>query len=99
MGEAYNAGESIASLMKNYGISQGTIIDHLARYLMAGNALRRGSDLSKLVTLPQAEQELAYAAFAELGTALLKPVSERLEGQVDYETLKSLRLLYLVDHS
>ena len=99
VGEAYNAGESIASLMKNYGISQGTIIDHLARYLMAGNALRRGSDLSKLVTLPQAEQELAYAAFAELGTALLKPVSERLEGQVDYETLKSLRLLYLVDHS
>jgi len=99
VGEAYNAGETIASLMKHYGISQVTIVDHLSRYLMAGKALRHGSDLSKLVSIPQTEQAQIFALFAELGTALLKPVHERLGGAFDYDILKTLRLLYLLDHS
>ena len=99
IGEAYNAGESIASLMKHYGISQGTIVDYLVRYLAAGNALRHGSDLFTLVSIPQAEQARAFTAFTELGTALLKPVYERLDGRVDYDTLKVLRLLFLVEHA
>ena len=97
IGEAYNAGESIASLMKSYGISRATIVDHLARYLAAGNTLRRGSDLQTLVSIPTEDQARANAAFAELGTHLLKPVFDRLDGQVDYDTLKILRLLYLLN--
>jgi ATP-dependent DNA helicase RecQ len=99
IGEAYNAGESVANLMKHYGISQGTIVDHLARYMMAGNSLRHGSDLPALATTSPAQQAQAFAIFSELGANLLKPAFERLGEQVSYEELKVLRLLYLLDHS
>jgi ATP-dependent DNA helicase RecQ len=97
--EAYNAGESIANLMKHYGISQGTIVDHLARYMMAGNSLRCGSDLPELAATSPAQQAQAFAIFDELGANLLKPAFERMDGKIDYETLKVLRLLYMLDHS
>jgi ATP-dependent DNA helicase RecQ len=99
IGEAYNAGESIPSLMQHYGISQATIVDHLARYLEAGKALRIGSDLRSLVSIPQSEQARAHIAFAELGTNLLKPIFDRLGEQISYDELKVLRLLFLLDHS
>jgi len=54
--------------------------------------------LQSLVSVPQSEQVRTHAAFAELGTNLLKPVFDRLEGQVSYDTLKILLLLYLLDH-
>jgi hypothetical protein len=39
----------------------------------------------------------AFAAFDELGPALLKPVFDKLNGTVNYDDLKTLRLLYLID--
>ena len=99
IGEAYNAGESIANLMKHYGIAQGTIVDHLARYMMAGNSLRFGSDLPALAAISPAQQAQAFAIFDEIGANLLKPAFERLGEQISYEELKVLRLLYLLDHS
>jgi ATP-dependent DNA helicase RecQ len=40
-------------------------------------------------------QQAAFAAFDEVGAALLKPAFDKLEGRVNYDELKILRLLYL----
>jgi ATP-dependent DNA helicase RecQ len=92
---AYNAGQSIPELMEQYGVKQGTILEHLQRYAQEGHSLRRGPDLLGLSKLPSVQQTAALQAFAELGADLLKPVFERLDGTVDYDELKILRLIYL----
>jgi ATP-dependent DNA helicase RecQ len=93
--ESYNDGQSVEDLMKRNQVTAGTILDHLMRYVAAGNSLRNGSDLLALASTSPDEQQNAFAAFDELGTALLKPVFEKLEGKVNYEELKILRLIYL----
>jgi len=93
--EAYNEGESVENLMKRYQVTAGTILDHLMRYVTAGNNLRNGSDLLALTSTSPDEQQNAFAAFDEFGAALLKPVFEKLEGRLNYDELKILRLIYL----
>ena len=95
VGEAYNAGESIAALMDRHQVQASTILDHLARYLAAGNKLRSGDDLMALAASSPDDQQAAFAAFDELDTVFLKPVYEKLEGKIDYDELKILRLIYL----
>ncbi len=94
--EAYNDGESIESLMARYKVQAGTILDHLARYAMAGNSLRNdGHDLLSLSNIPPDQQKCAFEAFDELGTAFLKPVFDKLGGAINYDELKILRLIVL----
>jgi ATP-dependent DNA helicase RecQ len=94
--EAYNAGETIQSLMEHYHVTAGTILDHLTRFLMAGNTLRKTEDVDAFVSITPEQRQIAFAAFAEQGTAFLKPIFDRLNGAVSYEDLKILRILYLV---
>jgi ATP-dependent DNA helicase RecQ len=94
--EAYNAGETIQSLMERYGVTAGTILEHLARYLNAGNKLRDGQDLQALTSATLEQQQTAFAAFEELSPTFLKPVYDKLNGTLNYDDLKVLRLLYLV---
>jgi ATP-dependent DNA helicase RecQ len=94
--EAYNAGESMASLMERYHVTAGTILEHLTRYLAAGKGLRNGADLESLTPAAPEQREAAFAAFEELSPAFLKPVYDRLNGALTYEDLKILRLLYLI---
>ncbi len=93
--QAYNDGETIAGLMERYGVSRGTILDHLANFALAGNALRPGEDLLEQSDLRPELQNAALRAFRELGGAMLKPVYERLSGAVTYDELKIMRLVYL----
>lgn len=95
VGEAYNAGESLAALMERYQVQVETVLDHLARYVAAGNRLRRGDDLLAMSTSNPDDQKAAFEAFEELGTAYLKPVFEKLGGRLNYDELKILRLIYL----
>ena len=94
--EAYNAGETIQSLMERYRVTAGTIIDHLARYLAAGNSLRNGTDLGALTAASPEQRQAAVATFDEFGATFLKPVYDKLKGTLTYDDLKILRLLYLV---
>jgi ATP-dependent DNA helicase RecQ len=96
--EAYNSGESIQDLMEHYRVTAGTILDHLARYLAAGNRLRNGSDLGSLTSVSSEQQQAAFAAFDELRPTFLKPVFDRLNGELTYDDLKILRMLYLIAH-
>lgn len=94
--EAFNKGEAVEELMRKYGVTVGTILDHLARYLAAGNALRKDSDLQSLSSASPDLQGAVFAAFDELGPAYLKPVYDKLNGALNYDELKILRLMYLI---
>ncbi|HRQ22760.1 MAG TPA: HRDC domain-containing protein, partial [Anaerolineales bacterium] len=94
--EAYNAGETVQSLMERYRVTAGTILDHLARYLTAGNSLRNGDDLQSLSSATPEQQQATFAAFDELSPTYLKPVFDKLNGALNYDELKILRMLYLI---
>ncbi|MBI5298484.1 MAG: DNA helicase RecQ [Chloroflexi bacterium] len=96
VGEAYNVGESVQSLMKRYQVTAGTILDHLTRYVLAGNSLRSGSDLQALTSATPEQRQSAFAAFDELSPDFLKPVYDKLNGALNYDDLKILRMLYLI---
>jgi ATP-dependent DNA helicase RecQ len=97
VGDAYNAGESIQSLMARYNVTADTILNHLARFLMAGNPLRSAEDLISLSNLNPDQQMKVFKAFDMLGSDMLKPVHEKLNGTVNYDELKILRLCYLCE--
>jgi hypothetical protein len=42
------------------------------------------------------QKQAAFAAFDELSPTYLKPVYDQLNGELNYDDLKILRLLYLV---
>jgi ATP-dependent DNA helicase RecQ len=94
--EAYNSGETIQGLMERYHVTQGTILGHLTRYLSAGNTLRKGEDLQKLTSATVEQQRAVFAAFDELSPTFLKPVYDKLNGELNYDELKILRMLYLI---
>jgi ATP-dependent DNA helicase RecQ len=97
--EAYNSGETIQSLMERYHVTAGTILDHLSRYLSAGNTLRNGADLQALTSANPEQKQAAFAAFDELSPTFLKPVYDKLNGTLNYDELKILRMLYLISHT
>ena len=97
VGNSYNAGDGIQDLMERYGVAADTILNHLVRYLMAGNPLRSAEDLIALSNLNPDQQMAVFKAFDMLGSDMLKPVHEKLGGKVNYDELKILRLCYLCE--
>lgn len=97
VGEAYNAGESLENLTARYGVTAETILNHLGRFIMAGNPLRSAEDLIALSKLTPDQQQKVFAAFDELGADMLKPIHEKLNAAVNYDELKILRLCYLCE--
>ena len=93
--EAFNEGATIQTLMERHQVTQGTILEHLTKFVMAGNKLRNGSDLQAATSATPEQQQAAFAAFDELGTMYLKPVYDKLNGALNYDALKILRLMYL----
>jgi ATP-dependent DNA helicase RecQ len=98
VGEAYNDGETIQNLTKQYHVTAGTILDHLTRYVSAGNNLRNGKDLQSLTSATLEQRQAAFAAFDELSPTFLRPVFDKLNGTLNYDELKILRMLYLISH-
>jgi ATP-dependent DNA helicase RecQ len=94
VGEAFNAGASIPELMDQFGVQQGTILNHLSKYILEGHSIRSG-EFMDMPDLPDELIQRTMAAFKTLGTEYLKPVFESLEGGVNYDDLKILRLIYL----
>ena len=83
--------------MRRYSVTVGTILDHLARYLSAGNTLRKDSDLQSLSSASPDQQQAVFAAFDELSPSYqLKPIFDKMNGVLNYDELKILRLLYLI---
>ncbi len=93
--EAYNDGASIQELMDRYQVQTATILDHLGRYVMAGNTLKNVHDLLSFSSLSPDQQKAVFEAFEELGIEYLKPVFDKMNGAVNYDELKILRVCYL----
>jgi hypothetical protein len=74
----------------------GTILEHLTKYAMAGNTLRNGEDLMSLAAVTPDQRQAVFAAFDELSPTYLKPVFDKLNGTLNYDGLKILRLLYMI---
>ncbi len=96
IGELYNGGETVPGLMDRYKVTNATILDHLTRFVLAGNELRKGNDLETLTTATPDQKQAVFKVFDEVGTAMLKPVFDRLDGALSYDDLKVLRLMYQV---
>jgi len=97
VGEAYNSGESLENLMTRYGVTADTILNHLARFIQAGNPLRSAEDLISLSNLSPDQQMAVFKAFDHMGPDMLKPVYDKLNGTVNYDELRILRLCYLCE--
>ena len=95
IGEAFNSGEPIQGLAERFSVSTATIINHLLKYSLDGNILSNTEELQSLVTSTPLMQKAVFEAFAEVGTEYLKPAFDRLNGTVNYDELKILRLLYI----
>jgi ATP-dependent DNA helicase RecQ len=93
--KAYNKGRSMAELADEYRVQPATVLAHLTRYAMMGNSVRLGEDIKELTEVPAAQRAAVFAAFKELGTEYLRPIFERLNGHINYDELKTLRLMYL----
>jgi ATP-dependent DNA helicase RecQ len=94
--EEFNNGASIQELMERYGVVANTIIDHLNRYVLAGDKLQNGESLQAFTSATPDQQQAVFTAFDELSPTYLKPVFDQLNGELSYDELKILRLLYLI---
>jgi ATP-dependent DNA helicase RecQ len=94
--EAFNEGATMQTLMERHQVTMGTILEHLNKYLLASNKLRDDDDLHMLTSTTPDQQQAVFAAFDELGSTYLKPVFDKLNGTLNYDELKILRLLYLI---
>jgi ATP-dependent DNA helicase RecQ len=94
--ESFNEGATVETLMERHQVKKGTILEHLTKFAMAGNKLRNNGDLQLLTSATPEQQHAAFAAFDELSPTLLKPIHDRLNGVLNYNDLKILRLLYII---
>jgi len=95
VGQAYADGASLSELQAKYEVSLNTILDHLFRFASAGEKLPGRADLLALPTSTPEQQKEAMKAFEDAGVERLKPVFELLNGQLSYDELKILRVIYL----
>lgn len=93
--DGFDSGLSIHELAGRHGVTQGTIVEHLTKYVTAGNKLRNADELRSMTSAKGEQIQLALSAFGESENLFLRPVFDKLNGELNYDELKILRLLYL----
>ncbi|MFG0260661.1 MAG: DNA helicase RecQ [Phycisphaerales bacterium JB041] len=78
----FERGESIEAVAEAGGLAVRTVGDHLADWIES----RRPSDISAWVA--PADYDRIASAAAEVGTDLLRPIFDRLNGRAPYEQIK-----------
>jgi ATP-dependent DNA helicase RecQ len=90
--EAYQSGRQVEDILNEFNFKLGTFLSHLNRYVTVGN--RVNSDgLLQLLEIDSGQRKIAMNLFDKLGTDLLRPVYDELDGKVRYNDLQILRLL------
>lgn len=95
--DGFNDGLSIQALMDRHKVTQGTILEHLTKYVTAGSKLHNADELQSLTSATKVQIQIAFSAFDESDNLFLKPVFETLNGALNYDQLKILKLLYLIN--
>ncbi len=94
VGDEYNSGKSVAELLKKLDIKLSTLVNHLYVYIQEGGSINAKPLFKFLVATPH-QQKAAIKLFKENGTLALKPIFDKLEGNVSYEDLHILRICFL----
>jgi superfamily II DNA helicase RecQ len=81
----YKAGKSVNEIAKERGLSQETVISHLAF------GYQKGENVNIDQFVPAEKQALITQAFRKLGTDYLTPVKQSLGMQCSWEELKLVR--------
>ncbi len=94
VGDAFKSGKAVPALVAEFQIKESTIMGHLLKYIQAGGdfPLETVENLSKL---PDVVKQVAFDAFAIEGATNLTPVFQALNGEISYEDLHRLRLIYV----
>ncbi len=95
VGALFAAGRTLEELQALYGVTRGTIVQHLARCVYAGQRFD-SERLRALSALPAEDQTRVLAAFAEHGAEQLRPIFDEFEGAIPYEELHIMRMVYAV---
>ncbi|MFT7624495.1 MAG: ATP-dependent DNA helicase RecQ [Myxococcota bacterium] len=88
-----NRGESIASLAEKEGVKADTIGIHLEKWIEQGGPLE-ATVVERGIGLPIDQVTAALDAFDRCGAERLKPAYDDLDGVMDYDALRLLRILW-----
>ena len=94
VGGLFAAGHPVAEIGALFGVTRGTVVQHLSRCVWAGNrfAPERIREISALTPENQAR---VLAEFTTHGTERLRPIFEALEETIPYDELHIMRMLAL----
>lgn len=95
--KSYNDGSSITELAEEYNVQEQTIINHLARFTNEGNKVRLDGLLEN-VTIDKSNQKKVFSEFDKNGTVTMKNIFEKFNGEISYNELHLLRVIYLNNH-
>lgn len=98
VGDAFQAGASLAELMERFAVTENTIITNLQRYADGGGVLNP-ERLRAECRMSPAEQEQALQLFDTAEQGYLAPIRAALGGEVPYRDLHLLRLYHRAYHS
>ncbi len=95
VGERFVAGESMASMMIDYGVKRGTLIANLSKFVAAGNDVPM-AQLQGASNLSLADQEAVFAAFVEHGDDRLRPIFDHFNERIPYDELRLMGMLWMM---
>ncbi len=86
--QLFKCGMDAESIAAQRGLTQSTIVNHLARLIEQGQVL-----LADVVNIPQQEIERIQNVIVDLGEEArkLKPIFEYMDGQYNYETIRCVK--------
>ncbi|MFO7445290.1 MAG: DNA helicase RecQ [Ignavibacteriaceae bacterium] len=94
--EAYISGVSLDTLAEEFNVTLNTIINHLARFVNEGNLIEK-SGLEKRISLDASKRKIILEEFEKAEGLSLKPIFEKFNGEVSYDELHILRLIFNVE--
>jgi ATP-dependent DNA helicase RecQ len=93
VGELFADGESLDEIAGRFNVKRQTVITNLAKYVESGNGID-GDRLQAESAIAPPQQAQVLAAFDEHGDSALRPIFDAMNGQVSYDELHLLRLVY-----
>ncbi|MBW1782794.1 MAG: DNA helicase RecQ [Deltaproteobacteria bacterium] len=95
VGELFNSGQSVRNIMEKFNIKRDTVLNHLFNYFQEGNHIMESDEFLSLSTVSPKQKKFILDRLEKFGIDRLGSVFEALDGKVDYEELKILRLHYV----
>jgi ATP-dependent DNA helicase RecQ len=92
---AFESGQSMDDLLKQYKIKTNTLFGHMHKYVLSGQALQKPEVLLAQIGSDTSTIKLGLQAFEDCGAERLKPVFDALNEQLSYEQLHLLRVYFV----